>query len=741
MKQLLQNLKNGETVVADVPQPTPQRGEALVRSAVSLVSAGTERMLVEFAEKNLLGKVRSRPDLARQVIDKARREGLQTTLEAAFGRLEQPMPLGYSSAGTIAALGPGLSRLRVGQRVACAGGGYAVHAEYTCVPANLLAPLPDGVDFESAAFTTLGAIALHGFRLSEAQLGERVAVIGLGLLGLLMVGIAQSAGCAVLGVDLDPQRVLLAERMGAAAVLREQAEEAALSFSRGRGCDAILVCADTPSSDPLELAGAIARDRARVIAVGAVGLHLPRKVYYEKELTLLNSRSYGPGRYDPRYEEGGVDYPIGYVRWTEGRNLEAFVDLLSAGRLDVKPLVSHRFPIEQAPQAYELITGKRGESFLGVLITYPHSGEEPAPASRVEVSLAAWSGAGEILPSQGAPDKVRLGVLGAGNFAGAVMLPALSKVKTVELVGVVSASGMNARHAAGRFGFKYAASDEAQVLADPQVNTVAILTRHNLHAAQVIAALQGGKHVFCEKPLALNQQELDAVQGALQEAQTRLPVPLLAVGFNRRFAPLALKLKEFVDERREPLAAHYRVNAGYLPQNHWLHDPEIGGGRIIGEACHFIDFLVYLVGTPPQRVSARGLPDAGRYFEDNVVLTFTFPDGSLGLVSYLANGDKTLPKERLEVYCGGSAAVLDDFRSLEMYRKGKRRSLRSPLVQDKGHRAEWQDFAAAIQNGGPAPIPYPHLFGVMRSAFAAVQALRSGDSVTINPEPSSPLPG
>ncbi|HSQ18703.1 MAG TPA: zinc-binding alcohol dehydrogenase, partial [Anaerolineales bacterium] len=371
MKQLLQNLKNGQTTIAEVPAPVLRPGAVLVRTAASLVSAGTERMVVEFAEKSLVGKARSRPDLVRQTIDKARREGLLTTLEAVFNRLDQPMALGYSSAGTVIAVGAGVQGFHPGDRVACAGGGYAVHAEIALVPQNLLAHLPDNVDFESGAFTTLGAIALHGFRLAESQLGERVGVIGLGLLGLLAVGIAQAAGCQVFGVDLDPARVALAEQMGARAVLRPQAEEAAQAFTHGRGLDAILICADTPSADPVELAGVIARDRAKVVAVGAVGLSLPRKIYYEKELSFINSRSYGPGRYDPAYEEKGQDYPPGYVRWTEGRNLQAFADLLASRRLDVTPLISHRFPIDQAPEAYELITGKRKEPFLGVLLTYP----------------------------------------------------------------------------------------------------------------------------------------------------------------------------------------------------------------------------------------------------------------------------------------------------------------------------------------------------------------------------------
>jgi predicted dehydrogenase/threonine dehydrogenase-like Zn-dependent dehydrogenase len=736
MKQLLQNLKTGETLVADVPCPTPQKGEALIKNSVSLVSAGTERMLVEFAGKSLVGKARSRPDLVRQVMDKARREGLLTTVEAAFNRLDLPMPLGYSSAGVIAALGGGMEGFHVGQRVACAGGGYAVHAEYVCVPGSLLTPLPDAVDFEKAAFTTLGAIAMHGYRLGETQLGERVAVIGLGLLGLLTVGIAVAAGCRVFGVDLDPKRVELGRTLGAEAVLRSEAEEAAMIFSRGRGCDSVLICADSTSNDPVELAGSIARDRARVIAVGAVGQKLPRGKYFEKELVFINSRSYGPGRYDSNYEEGGIDYPIGYVRWTEGRNMESFVDLLEGNRLNVAPLVSHRFPIQQADQAYNLITGKTSEPFLGVLLTYEtrqdsnlevrHMKEQPAepPTGQTRTSLPGNDG------------KVRLGVFGAGSFATGVMLPALKKIPEIELVGIASPSGASAQHAANRYSFGYASSLEHKLLADPQINTIAILTRHHLHAPQTLAAIQAGKHVFCEKPLAINQEELDEIQEALEANidgnGNKQRAPLLTVGFNRRFAPLAQKLGAFLSDRQEPLHAHYRVNAGFIPANHWLHDPEQGGGRIIGEGCHFIDFLTFLVGAPPVTVSTSALPDLGRYREDNVLMTFSFPDGSIGSVSYMANGAKSFPKERVEVFTSGKAAVLDDFRTLEMVSSDRRIVQRSRLRQDKGHLAEWQAFTAAVREGRGPTIPYTHLFGVMKAAFAAVDSLRRRESISLD---------
>jgi predicted dehydrogenase/threonine dehydrogenase-like Zn-dependent dehydrogenase len=721
MKQLVQNLRTGETSVAEVPIPNPQPGTALVRTAASLVSAGTERRLVEFAGKSLVGKARSRPDLVRQVLDKARREGLLTTIEAAFNRLDQPMALGYSSAGTIVAIGEGLQGFKVDDRVACAGGGYAVHAEYVTVPKNLLVLLPENVDFESAAFATLGAIALHGFRLAQPQIGERVAVIGLGLLGLLTVGIARAAGCHVLGVDLDPLRVELAKQSGAEAVSRKMAEEAALSWSRGRGADCVLICADTPSDDPVILAGNIARNRAQVVAVGTVGQNHPHKIYYEKELNFTNSRSYGPGRYDPAYEEGGHDYPIGYVRWTEGRNLEAVIELMAAGQLDVKPLISHRFPIEDAVGAYDVITGKKKEPFLGVLLTYPTEDRRPKTEGVSRITY-------RLTPDTGTPDTVKLGVIGAGNFASAVMLPALKKIKGIELVGIVSASGLSAAHAARKFGFRYAAESVEQIFADPEIDTIAILTRHDLHADQVVAALQAGKHVFVEKPLALNGDQLSVIYKQLLNAEHCL----LMTGFNRRFAPLAQKLSAFLADRKEPLVAHYRVNAGYIPLTHWLHDPEIGGGRIIGEGCHFVDFLTFLVGESPVSVTAQGLPDDGVYREDNVVLTFTYPDGSVGTVSYLANGDKAFPKERIEVFAGGRVAVLYDFRSLETVHDGRRKVIRSRLQQDKGHKAEWEAFTRAILGGGQPPIPYEQLFGVTKATFAAVDALRIGERIKID---------
>lgn len=712
MKQLLQNIKDGKTIVEEVPIPTPREGQALVKVSASLVSAGTERMVVEFAEKSYLGKARSRPDLVKQTLDKAKREGIMPTVNAVFNRLDQPMGLGYSTAGTIVALGKNMQGFKVGQRVACAGGGYATHAEYNVVPRNLLTPLPKNVDFESASFTTLGAISLHGFRLAETQLGENVAVIGLGLLGLLTIQLASAAGCNVLGIDIDPKRVKLASSLGIQAVVRAQAESAAQAFTSNRGFDSIIICADTSSNDPVELAGVIARDRAKVVATGAVGLNFPRKVYYEKEIAFINSRSYGPGRYDAHYEENGQDYPLGYVRWTEGRNFQAVVDLMASGKLKVSPLISHRFEIEDGVKAYEVITGKKKEAFLGVLLKY--SNEKQETSKRVEFPLVTRHSS-----------LVTLGVLGAGLFANSTLLPVLKNNKNFELVGIASSGGLHAQHSGKKFGFQYATSSEDEIINDPKINTVAILTRHDTHADLVIKALKAGKNVFVEKPLAINSSQLSAISKVLKADSCSL----IAVGFNRRFSPLAQQLHVSLRTRQEPLHAHYRVNAGFIPANHWTQDEAIGGGRIIGEACHFIDLITYLVGSLPVKVSAHALPNNGKYKEDNVSMTFTFADGSIGVVDYLANGDKSMPKERLEVFCGGMVAVLDDYVSLTTVKDGNKKV--ESGAQDKGWRAEMAAFAESVKSGKEPPIPYEQIMAVTKSTFAAVESIRSGNPVEI----------
>jgi predicted dehydrogenase/threonine dehydrogenase-like Zn-dependent dehydrogenase len=710
MKQVFQDISSGETKVIEVPIPVAARGMALVRTGASLISSGTERSVLEFAQKGLIGKARSRPDLVRQTLDKLKREGLASTLQAVRGRLGEPLPLGYSSAGVIVEVGEGLEEFQPGDRVACAGGGYAVHAEYALVPRNLLARMPDNLSFEEGAFATLVAIALHGFRLSGATIGEKVCVVGMGLIGHLAVSVARAAGCQVMGVETDKERVNKAQELGIHTVSPLKAAEAGVAFTDGIGFDTVLICAQAQGNEVVELAAEIARDRARIVAVGDVGMELPRRSYYEKELDLIVARSYGPGRYDGNYEEGGHDYPVGYVRWTEGRNLNTAVQLIAAGRLQVSPLVGSTVSVEDAPSAYDLLVGSKRP--LAVLLTYPEGGGEELDR-KVKIGSGATS-TSEIM---------QMGAIGAGNFARSVLFPILRKNKKVRLVGVATASGLSGAETAKQFGFEYAVTDLQRILDDEKINSIAVLTKHHLHAKQVIQGLEAGKHVFCEKPLALTRDELSMVQEALTVAPG-----LLTVGFNRRFAPLATQMKEHFADVNEALFIHCRVNAGFLPKDHWLHDPAIGGGRVIGELCHFMDFITHLTNSLPSQVHAFGMPDGGKYRGDNISVRVRFNDGSLGAIDYLAKGDRGFGKERIEVMGGGRMAVIDDFRELRLSAEGRTRKTRSRM--DKGHRAIWQAWIESIQSGIP-PIPYDQLFAVSTFTIAANESLRSGKEVEL----------
>jgi predicted dehydrogenase/threonine dehydrogenase-like Zn-dependent dehydrogenase len=734
MKQAFQDARSAEVTVAEVPAPKLLAGCVLVRTAASLVSAGTERASSEFASKNLLQKARMRPDLVRDVLSKISRDGLLATVSTVRSRLDQPGALGYSSAGTVVAVGEGVADINPGDRVACAGAGHAVHAEFACVPRLLVARIPsETVSFDEAAFTTLGAVALHGVRNADAKLGDIVAVIGLGLLGQLTVQILKAAGCCVLGMDISAERAQLALRLGADAVSTSSSEfqNLCLQHSAHHGADAVLITAQTPSNDPVNLAGAVARNRAVVVAVGTVAMDVPRRFFYEKELDFRVSRSYGPGRYDSAYEQKGIDYPIGYVRWTETRNMEAFLKLLADRKLDLQSLVTHRFPIARAHSAYDLITGKTHEPFLGVLISYPElaDGTRQVDVSPPDQPIASLH-------------SIRIGLLGAGSFATSTLLPAMKQVGGVEMLVACAANGSHARHAAKKFGFRSCTTDEQEILDHPAVNTVVIATRHHLHAAQIVSALNSGKHVFCEKPLCLNEAELSSIVAAHNQphadrshdvASSR---PLLMAGFNRRFAPLAVRLKSFLHEVREPLALHYRVNAGLLSRDHWLNDPLQGGGRIIGEVCHFADFLCFLTNSSPVEVETRSLPNPGHYSNDNIVCSLRFADGSQGTISYLANGDKSFSKERLEVFGGGNVGVLEDFRRLELVRGGKKRVFRSLLRQDKGHRGEWEAFVTAIQTGAESPIPFREVVHTMLTTFALEESRCLGRPVAV---PGAPM--
>ena len=723
MKQVFQDSRSGVVTVAEVPSPKLRAGCVLVRTAASLVSAGTERASSEFASKSLFQKARMRPDLVREVLGKISRDGVTATASAIRSRLDQPSELGYSSAGTVVAVGEGITDISPGDRVACAGAGHAVHAEFVCIPRLLVARiLSDTVSFDEAAFTTVGAVALHGVRTADVKLGDCVAVIGLGLLGQLTVQILKAAGCCVLGMDISAERADLALRLGADAVTTTFSgfQDLCQQYSGRHGADAVVITAQTASNDPVNLAGAVARNRAVVVAVGTVAMDIPRRCFYEKELDFRISRSYGPGRYDASYEQKGIDYPIGYVRWTETRNMEAFLRLLADRKLDLHPLITHRFPIAQAHSAYDVITGKANEKFLGVLIAYPNLANE---TRYINVSAPDRPIAGRT--------SIQVGLLGAGAFATSTLLPAIKQVGGVKMVVAGAASGSHARHAAEKFGFRSCTTDEQEVFNNPAVNTVVITTRHHLHAEQVIAALNLGKHVFCEKPLCLNKAELAKITAAHDDHDTQI----LMVGFNRRFAPLAVHMKNFLHQVREPLAIHYRVNAGYLPPDHWLNDPQQGGGRIIGEVCHFVDFLCFLTGSLPLEVETRSLPNLSQYSNDNIVCSLRFADGSHGTISYLANGDKSFSKERIEVFGGGSVAMLEDFRRLELVRAGKKRVSRSFMRQDKGHHGEWHAFVESIRNGKESPIPFHEIVSSMMATFALEASRCLGQPVTVKQLP------
>ena len=696
----------------------PVDGFLIVQNAYSLVSAGTERGVVDFAGKSLLGKATSRPALVKQVLTKARKEGILNTIDAVRNRLDQPIALGYSCAGVVLEDQNGHY---LGQKVACAGAGYASHAEVVAVPVNLMASVPDSVDLESAAFTTLGAIAMHGFRLSSANLGESVGIIGLGLVGLLAAQIAKAAGCRVVGIDLDESRVQLAVKLGidlgissAGCSMDETAAEV-MSFTDGRGLDASLIAAATSSSAPVELAGLLARDRGAVVAIGDVGLEIPRPQYYGKELTFKVSRAYGPGRYDDNYEIKGGDYPIGYVRWTENRNMEAFLDLLANRKVDVQSLVTHKFSISEAASAYDLISGNSDEESLGILLEYPDS---PNLTRRIELD--------DRTPTKSTPqESCVVGLIGAGAFATGTLLPAMREVPGIQLHGVCTASGLNARHVAEQFGFQYCTTDPSEVFNDEKINTSVILTRHNLHAALTIESLKAGKNVFCEKPLTLTEEDLKSVVQTYWNVSKEKAL-LLMVGFNRRFSPLARKLKEFFQPIGEPKFIQYRVNAGYLDSGHWVQDFEQGGGRILGEVCHFVDFLIFLTGCLPHRVFASALPNSGKYAQDNLSVCLTFSDGSVGNISFLANGDSAVPKERIEVFGGGRTGVLNDFRNLECYKAGSRTVVRSRFRQDKGHKAEWEAFVSALKNGDDSPTPLREVISTTMTTIRILDSIRAG---------------
>lgn len=708
MKQLIQNFKTGELYVGEVPPPGLSTGLVLVENGYSLISSGTERGTVKVAQASLLGKAKQRPDLVAQVLKNIQKEGLAATLQKVQTKLDSLKALGYSTAGVVRASMDSSGKFQPGDRVACAGQDYASHAELVSVPQNLIAKIPDNVSLEEAAFTTLGAIAMQGVRQADPKLGERIAVIGLGLLGQLTAQLLRANGCHVLGIDLSDRLVALAKEHSAnEAYNRSNPDLLKIceTFTKGYGFDSIIITAAAPTNDPVELSAVLAKKKGRVIVVGAVKMAIPRDPdFYRKELELRMSCSYGTGRYDTTYEEDGHDYPFAYVRWTEQRNMEAFLELVSRGLLKIRPLISHTFDIDAAEQAYEIVLGKTQMPSMGILLRYPSN--ERKLANRIELS-----------PRQ--PSDLTIGFIGAGSFAQSYLIPNARKFGA-SLHTVVTSKGINAKNVAQKFGFGYAASDAGEILKEEAIKAVFIATPHNSHATYAVQAMQASKHVFVEKPLALTYAELEQVEQAHTQSGK-----LLLVGFNRRFSEAAKLVDNHFGSIQEPRVMNFRVNAGFLPKEHWTQKLEVGGGRILGEVCHFVDLMQFFANSNPIRVFAVAIqtPNEKYATSDNVSISLQFANGSIGTITYTAVGDGSLGKEHLEVFCGGKVGIINDFKSVSLHSNNRTKEVK---VSGKGHESEVKAFLTAVREGGACPISFDSLKSTSKTCLAILDALTTG---------------
>ena len=708
MLHVLQSLKDGKTRLADVPVPRASGSNVLIESRATLVSAGTERMLVEFGRSGWIDKARAQPDKVKQVLEKVRTDGLKPTLDAVRAKLDTPIQLGYCQAGVVVEAGSDAGGFAPGDRVVSNG----PHAEYVRVGKNLVARIPDGVSFEHAAFTPLAAIGLQGLRLAQPTIGETIVVYGLGLIGLLTVQLARAAGCRVIGIDFSAARCALAEQFGAIAINGSNGvdvSEHVLALTQGIGADAVLLTLATDSDEPAHMAALMSRKRGRIILVGVTGLQLNRDDFYRKELSFQVSCSYGPGRYDPVHEEAGVDYPLPYVRWTEGRNFDAVLALMADGRLDPAPLISHRFAIADATAAYDLVASDAPS--LGILLTY----EEKSAAAKSAFRSV------QLRPAGTTGTKAAVGCIGSGNFASRVLIPAF-KAAGAELEVLASSGGTSAAIVGSQQGFRRATTEASSILTEPGVDTVVVATRHDSHAKWVLSSLKANKHVFVEKPLALTHADLDEIEAAMEGSRN-----LLCVGFNRRHAPHVLQLKEVTRGRSGPLAISITVNAGAIPRDHWTQDAQAGGGRIAGEGCHFIDLARSIAGSAITRVQVVSAASPAGAIDDVTLMQLAFADGSIATSQYLANGSKAFPKERVEVFFDGSVGQLDNFRKISGWGgNASKLGSRWPAAQDKGHAALVAAFVKAVKEGGPSPIPLDELLEVSRVSLDAAELARTG---------------
>ena len=711
MKQLIQSFKTGELGLFDVPAPTCKADGALVETTVSLVSAGTEKMLVDFAKKSILAKAKDRPDLVKQTMDKMKKEGVKNTLEKVFTKLDSPIPLGYSLAGRVIKVGENLSGINIGDRVACGGAGYANHSEINYVPKNLMVKIPDGVDDIDASFVTVGAIALQAVRQTEPRLGEKIAVMGLGLLGQLAVQLLKANGCKVIGSDVDPDKIELARKLGADEVCHaSDMIKKANEFSNGRGVDAVIIAASTKSNQPVIDAGEISRMRGRVIFLGMVGMDIPRNEYYKKELDLRLSMAYGPGRYDSDYEEKGIDYPYDLVRWTEQRNFEAFLGLIEEGKIRPKELITHSYEYDDAMIAYDLLEGKIKEKYLGIILKYKGGIELEKHKIVKRTNKAIGS------------DSVNVGLIGAGNFTKSVILPNIKKVKGYELVGVCTATGVSAEGTGKKYNFKYITTDSDEIFNNSEINSVFITTQHSSHANLVIKSMNSKKHCFVEKPLCIYENELESIK------EVYTGEFIIQVGFNRRFSPMVEQMKKSLSSQ---ISVNYRINAGVIPKDVWIQDREIGGGRIIGEVCHFIDTCSFLIDSKVVSVYAstvekndQSIPD-----EDNVNIILNYANGSTATIAYYAYGDSSMPKEYIEVFGNGVSMRMTDFRELIIYEGGKESKHKSSN-QDKGFANEFKAFRDSVKSGEPA-ISFESIYNTTKTTFKILESINTKTVINV----------
>ncbi len=706
MKQLIQNFKTGKLYADDVPMPSIASGMVLVENKFSLISAGTERSTVKAGQASLIGKAKQRPDLVAQVLQNIKKEGLSATLSKVKTKLDTLKALGYSSSGKVIASLDTNGAYKPGDRVACAGQDYASHAEIVAIPQNLVARMPDNVSYEEAAFTTLGAIALQGVRQAEPRLGEKICVIGLGLLGQLTCQLLKANGCTVLGIDMNERLITLANETNK-AINRNDSNLISVceNFTNGHGFDAVIIAAAAQSNDPIMLAAELARKKGKIIVVGSVKMDVPRDPhFYRKELDLRMSCSYGPGRYDMNYEDRGNDYPFAYVRWTEQRNMEGFLDLLSRKSIKIKPLITHIFNIEEAEQAYDIVTGKTPEDHLGILLKY----ESNSSLQKTIVQLKS------------APiSKINVGFIGAGSFAQSYLIPAV-KACGASLDGVVTSRGITSKNVAGKFRFNFCSSDSDDIVNNNKINTIFIATPHSSHADLVTKSLGADKAVFVEKPLAINLDQLNSIIEIKRKHN-----PLLMVGFNRRFAPISEKIKKEFGNDAGPFIVNIRVNAGLIPKDHWTQKPEIGGGRIIGEICHFIDLMQYFTNAEPVKVFAESVSTNNDKLtpEDNIAIVVKFNDGSIGNLTYSANGDKSMPKENIELFCSGKIGVINDFKDGMFYKNAKPMHLKS---SGKGHKEEVAAFLKAVEHGNESPISFRSVCLTTLTTFRIWDSIHTG---------------